>query len=77
MFIGISMLVLINFAQKGVLSFHYEDLLGTYLGKYEYLIMLCFFVGFAVKLPVFPLHGWLPDVHAQPQPQVRWIWQGF
>ncbi|AWY20669.1 NADH-quinone oxidoreductase subunit M [Moraxella bovis] len=65
MFIGISMLVLINFAQKGVLSFHYEDLLGTYLGKYEYLIMLCFFVGFAVKLPVFPLHGWLPDVHAQ------------
>lgn len=65
MFIGISMLVLINFAQKGVLSFHYEDLLGTYLGKYEYLIMLCFFVGFAVKLPVFPLHGWLPDAHAQ------------
>ena len=27
--------------------------------------MLCFFVGFAVKLPVFPLHGWLPDAHAQ------------
>jgi NADH-quinone oxidoreductase subunit M len=27
--------------------------------------MLCFFIGFAVKLPVFPLHGWLPDAHAQ------------
>ncbi len=27
--------------------------------------MLCLFVGFAVKLPVFPLHGWLPDAHAQ------------
>lgn len=23
------------------------------------------FIGFAVKLPVFPLHGWLPDAHAQ------------
>ena len=27
--------------------------------------MLCFFIGFAVKLPIFPLHGWLPDAHAQ------------
>ena len=24
-----------------------------------------FFIGFAVKLPIFPLHGWLPDAHAQ------------
>ena len=23
------------------------------------------FIGFAVKLPIFPLHGWLPDAHAQ------------
>lgn len=65
MFIGIAMLVLIHYASQGVLSFHYEDLLGTYLGKYEYIIMLLFFIGFAVKLPVFPLHGWLPDAHAQ------------
>ncbi len=65
MLIGIAMLVLINFAAKGVMSFHYEDLLGTYLGDYEYIIMVLFFIGFAVKLPVFPLHGWLPDAHAQ------------
>jgi NADH-quinone oxidoreductase subunit M len=26
---------------------------------------LAFFVGFAVKIPVFPLHGWLPLAHVQ------------
>lgn len=65
MFVGIAMLALIAFAQNGTLSFHYHDLLGTNLGSYEYVIMLLFFVGFAVKLPIFPLHGWLPDAHAQ------------
>lgn len=65
MFIGISMLVLVSFAQTGMLSFDYHDLLGVSLGGWEYAIMLCFFIGFAVKLPIFPLHGWLPDTHAQ------------
>jgi len=29
------------------------------------LVMLGFFVAFAVKLPVVPFHSWLPDAHAQ------------
>jgi len=29
------------------------------------LAFLCVFVGFAVKLPVFPLHTWLPDAHVE------------
>ncbi len=65
MLLGIFMLVIIHFSQTGVLSFAYHDLLGLNLGSWEYVIMLCFFIGFAVKLPVFPLHGWLPDAHAQ------------
>lgn len=65
MLVGIAMLVLIASAQNGVISFHYHDLLDVKLGKYEYIIMLLFFIGFAVKLPIFPLHGWLPDAHAQ------------
>ncbi len=65
MFIGISMLVIMHWSQTGVLTFAYADLLATQLGKWEYVIMLCFFIVFAVKLPVFPLHGWLPDAHAQ------------
>lgn len=65
MLIGILLLVIIQFSQTGVLSFDYHDLLGVNLGDWEYAIMLCFFIGFAVKLPIFPLHGWLPDAHAQ------------
>lgn len=65
MLIGILLLVMIQFGQTGVLSFDYHDLLGLNLGNWEYLVMLCFFIGFAVKLPIFPLHGWLPDAHAQ------------
>ncbi|MEN2751594.1 NADH-quinone oxidoreductase subunit M [Psychrobacter sp. FBL11] len=65
MLIGILLLVLFNYANRGVVSFNYNDLLGTPLGGWEYPIMLCFFIGFAVKLPIIPFHGWLPDAHAQ------------
>ncbi|WP_313907008.1 NADH-quinone oxidoreductase subunit M [Psychrobacter pacificensis] len=65
MLIGILVLVIISYAQTGVVSFNYNDLLGTSLGGWEYPIMLCFFIGFAVKLPIVPFHGWLPDAHAQ------------
>ncbi len=65
MLIGVLLLVIFNRAQTGVVSFNYNDLLGTSLGGWEYPIMLCFFIGFAVKLPILPFHGWLPDAHAQ------------
>ena len=65
MLIGILLLVLFSQAQTGRYSFNYVDLLGTSLGGWEYPIMLCFFIGFAVKLPIIPFHGWLPDAHAQ------------
>ena len=73
MLVGILTLVLYNYKQQLVidptqaqLTFDYVRLLGTQLPfGIDYAIMLCFFIGFAVKLPVFPLHGWLPDAHAQ------------
>ena len=34
--------------------------LGFYGASFVYL---CFFLGFAIKLPVWPLHTWLPDAH--------------
>ena len=43
----------------------------TLLAKQHYelsfaiVAFLFFFIGFAVKLPVFPLHTWLPDAHVQ------------
>lgn len=31
----------------------------------EQLIFLAFFIAFAIKVPLFPLHTWLPDAHVQ------------
>ncbi|MDX7249630.1 proton-conducting transporter membrane subunit, partial [Klebsiella pneumoniae] len=50
----------------GTWTFNYEDLLKTPMSHgVEYLLMLGFFIAFAVKMPVVPLHGWLPDAHSQ------------
>lgn len=50
----------------GVWTFDYQALLGTSLssGAATWL-MLGFVVAFAVKLPVFPVHTWLPDAHTE------------
>lgn len=66
MLLSIVGLVFAHFASTDMLSFDYEVLRGTALDPtYEYLLMLGFFTAFAVKLPIVPLHGWLPDAHSQ------------
>jgi NADH-quinone oxidoreductase subunit M len=66
MLVGILALVWLHQQNTGQWSFSYGDLLYTPLSALqEMLLMLAFFFGFAVKLPVFPLHPWLPDAHSQ------------
>jgi NADH-quinone oxidoreductase subunit M len=31
----------------------------------QYWVWLAFFVGFAIKVPMFPFHTWLPDAHVE------------
>jgi NADH-quinone oxidoreductase subunit M len=46
-----------------VLAFH---AIGQYLPfNFQYWIFLAFFVGFAIKVPMFPFHTWLPDAHVE------------
>ncbi|MDP9268530.1 MAG: NADH-quinone oxidoreductase subunit M [Acidobacteriota bacterium] len=33
--------------------------------KYVILLFLAFFIGFAIKVPMFPFHTWLPDAHVE------------
>ena len=33
--------------------------------QYQYLLWLAFFSSFAVKLPMWPFHTWLPDAHVE------------
>ena len=66
MLIAILGLVFVHYNATGVWTFNYADLLKTPMSHgVEYLLMLGFFIAFAVKMPVVPLHGWLPDAHSQ------------
>jgi NADH-quinone oxidoreductase subunit M len=66
MLIAIVALYLVHHAVTGVYTFEYSDLLGTPMSLHvEMWIMLGFFVAFAVKLPMFLLHTWLPDAHTE------------
>ncbi|WP_380179426.1 NADH-quinone oxidoreductase subunit M [Kalamiella sp. sgz302252] len=66
MLISILALVFVNYNATGIWTFNYADLLKTPMSNtVEYLLMLGFFIAFAVKMPVVPLHGWLPDAHSQ------------
>jgi NADH-quinone oxidoreductase subunit M len=66
MLIAILALYFAHHQTTGVYTFQYGNLLGTPLSpRIEFWIMLGFFIAFAVKLPVVPLHSWLPDAHSE------------
>ena len=66
MLLSILGLVFVHQKATGKLSFDYVDLLNTPMSaSTEWWLMLGFFVAFAVKMPVVPLHSWLPDAHSQ------------
>ncbi len=66
MLLAIIGLVLANAHATHHLSFDYGDLLHAPLSHgLQWALMLGFFIAFAVKLPVVPLHAWLPDAHSQ------------
>ena len=49
-------------------SFAHEDfsILGVQIvGGMQTLLFLAFFASFAVKMPMWPVHTWLPDAHVQ------------
>jgi NADH-quinone oxidoreductase subunit M len=53
-------------------TFDYVEILSqiqsgklTFLPNTELLLFLAFFVAFAIKVPLFPLHTWLPDAHVE------------
>ncbi|MFM7085812.1 MAG: NAD(P)H-quinone oxidoreductase subunit 4 [Cyanobium sp.] len=45
-------------------------------GTFGLLCYLCFLVGFGVKLPMFPLHTWLPDAHGEANAPVSMLLAG-
>ena len=39
--------------------------LGAYGGTFQFWVFAAFFIAFAVKVPMFPFHTWLPDAHVE------------
>jgi NADH-quinone oxidoreductase subunit M len=66
MLLAILGLYFIHGQNTGNYTFNYSELLGTSIAASTSMwLMLGFFVAFAVKLPVVPLHTWLPDAHTE------------
>lgn len=66
MLVAIVALALIHYQSSGNWSFAYHDLLNTKMSALtQYLLMLGFFIAFAVKMPLVPFHGWMADTQEQ------------
>ncbi|RMH19970.1 MAG: NADH-quinone oxidoreductase subunit M [Gemmatimonadetes bacterium] len=66
MLVGILYLYFRARGLTGVGSFAYTDLLGVPLTLQEQLWLFgAFALAFAIKVPIFPLHTWLPDAHVE------------
>jgi NADH-quinone oxidoreductase subunit M len=66
MFIAILALYFVNGHITGVYTFDYLQIVGTEIPvSTAFLIMLGFLAAFLVKLPIVPLHNWLPDAHTE------------
>ncbi|MBN2055112.1 NADH-quinone oxidoreductase subunit M [bacterium] len=66
MLVAILALYFYNYGQTGVYTFDALQLLQVALpfGLQRWLF-LAFFVAFAIKVPMFPFHTWLPDAHVE------------
>ena len=66
MLLGILTLYFQHFNQKGFYTFEISELMKTGMPLYlEQWVFWAFFVGFAIKVPMFPFHTWLPDAHVE------------
>ncbi len=77
MLLGILLLHYYNYAVNGVLSSNFGEILAYNIPTgIQILIAVCLLIGFAVKLPIIPLHTWLPDAHTDAPTPVSMILAG-
>ncbi|WP_034764148.1 complex I subunit 4 family protein [Chrysiogenes arsenatis] len=66
MFVAILYLAYSFQTVSGVWSFALEDLTSVSLtGKEAFWVFAAFMLAFAIKIPLFPLHTWLPDAYTE------------
>ncbi len=80
MFILLAILLLhyYNYLSNGVLSACFADITDSTIPMgIQLFIALCLLIGFGVKLPIIPLHTWLPDAHTNAPTPVSMILAGI
>src|SRR5216684_4154889 len=74
MLLSVLFLYFYNFHQTGQYTFSIQALYRTaplifhdpaYGSTFAILLFLAFFLAFAIKVPMFPFHTWLPDAHVE------------
>jgi NADH-quinone oxidoreductase subunit M len=66
MLLGILTLYFEHFRQFGFYTFEINELMKLNLSPaVEQWVFWAFFIGFAIKVPMFPFHTWLPDAHVE------------
>lgn len=55
-----NMIAMMNQANYGA-----DTILGGLHTSWRYLAFIALFIGFAIKVPIFPFHTWLPDAHVE------------
>ena len=77
MLLGILMLHYYNYYTTQTLTASFDNLFvnGIPMGI-QIFISVCFLIGFGVKLPIIPLHSWLPDAHTNAPSPISMILAG-
>ena len=72
MLLCVLFLYFFHHSQTGVYTFDIQSLYTTaplipqvYGAKIAIMLFFGFFLGFAIKVPMFPFHTWLPDAHVE------------
>ena len=66
MLVAILAVAIAHAASGNAFTFSYEALRGfAYADTLQALAFIAFFLAFAIKVPMWPLHTWLPDAHVE------------
>lgn len=76
--LGILVLHFYNYTVSGTFTASFDEILTTQIPYFiQIFVAIMFLIGFAVKLPIIPLHTWLPDAHTNAPTPVSMILAGI
>ncbi len=66
MLFGLIYIFIMHYDQTGNFTFNILRLYNTHISDgLQLILFIALFLGFAIKIPLFPFHTWLPDAHTE------------